>query len=353
MKIQFSKIRSLLLIVSSIIIFSSCLTTQSVFIEIPIHSGKELPDYIQSLTIINRTVDSSYADYNTDTLQQIFYNKKFNYDTVLYDIQSVDTTLKALGELLFESGRYDFVIPEERFLSFERNAFLTSELAPEEVKQICETYKTDAVLSLDHFKTRVSTNYTSKKILSQVLNGEYLSNYTAEMKVYYEALLRVYDPVSEKVISREFLRDTLYWGDYGPSTRLLMENFTPVKKGLTEAGIAVALDYSDKIGIAWREERRNYFPKGDLNLSQAQQFVQNGNWETALALWKTTAEKTKSKSLKSKALLNIAIAYELQGDVENAIKWALDSYNTMYRLVTYEYLEILKKRKNEIKKQQR
>ncbi|NOR73751.1 MAG: hypothetical protein GQ525_01195, partial [Draconibacterium sp.] len=92
----------------------SCVSIKTIIIEIPEPSKKELPQNIQSLTLVNRTVDEYYNNLDTDSLQKIFYKENFNYDTIINAIQATDTTLKALGELLFESGRYDFVIPEDR-----------------------------------------------------------------------------------------------------------------------------------------------------------------------------------------------------------------------------------------------
>jgi tetratricopeptide (TPR) repeat protein len=264
-------------------------------------------------------------------------------------LQAVDTSLKVLGELLFESGRYDFVIPENRFLEFQKNSFMTREMPWSEVKEICKTYNTDAVLSLDHFSTRIATKYDKESYFSPNNNG-FSSAYTAQMMIYYEALFRIYDPLQKKILVREFLRDTLYWKEADISSRNLFENFTPVKQGLSEAGIAISLDFSDKIGTVWREERRNYFQKGNAKFTQANFFAELGEWENAMALWKESVENTNSKSLKSKAQFNIAVAYELEGDLTQAISWALISYNTMYRPATYEYLEILKKRKSELKK---
>jgi hypothetical protein len=57
-------------------------------------------------------------------------------------------------------------------------------------------------------------------------------------------------------------------------------------------------------------------------------------------------EKTKSKSLKSKIEFNLALAYEMQGDLNEAIRWGGRSYNSFYRPVTYNYLKTLKERKS-------
>lgn len=351
MKNQFNKIQILTSIIVLIFISASCVSTQSILIEIPQRSKNELPDDIQSLLLVTRMVDGSYNDLDTDSLQRIFYKQNFDYDTIINDLQAVDTTLKVLGELLFESGRYDFVIPEDRFLTFEKNSFLTREMPWNEVKELCKIYQTDAILSLDHFKTRVSTTFLKDSYFNPY-DDRFYSGVEAKMDISYEALFRVYDPVQEKILIREFLRDTVGWEDGDASAADLFTHFTPVKDALSEAGIAVALDFSEKISTVWRREQRSIFYKGDSNLKTAAQFARSNQWEPAMALWKETAEKSNSKSIKSKAELNIAVAYELQGDLDEAISWALKSYDTMFRTNTYNYLETLKQRKNELKKQQ-
>lgn len=350
---RISRNTALALQLTVIVVFSvSCISTKTVSIEIPIPAKNDLPEHIQSLTIVNRTVDNRYTDVESDSLQKIFYEQRFNYDTVIYDLQSADTLLQALGGLLFESGRYDVVIPVERFLKFERNAFLTNEMDWNEVKALCDTFETDAVLSVDHFTTRVSTEFDSDTFFDQYSNS-FVSAPVASMKVYYEALIRVYDTLEQKVISREFFRDTLFWEDVDRTTKSLMEKFTPVKQALTEAGIAVALDYTDKIGTVWRNERRTYFAKGNDIIKQSGTLINSGEVVPAINLLKEMESNTQAKGLRSKAQYNLAVAYELMGDTNSAIAWALKSYETMYRLLTYEYLEILKRRKDELKTQKK
>lgn len=326
----------------------SCISTRTLVIDIPQPAAGDLPESIQSLTLVSQTVDDKYTNLETDSLQKIFYEQRFNLDTVIYDFQAADTTLKALGELLFESGRYDYVIPEERFLEAPRASFLSSEIPWEKVEELCETFQTDAVISLDHLKMQVATNFDNETFFDP-FQGGFNSAARATIKINYEALFRVYDPKQKKILRREFITDTLYWEDADVSARSLFSRFTPVKQALTETGIVIALELSDKIAVRWRPERRSYFLRGNSEFRKANQLVQNGNWQDAVIKWTEIAEKAGSKSLKSKAQLNVALGYEILGDIDSAIRWAVDSYNTMYRPLTYEYLEILKRRKNEIK----
>lgn len=330
----------------------SCVSTQSLLVEIPRPAPKDLPSAIQSLTLITQANEEEFTDTHADSLQKRFYEAQFNLDTIIYDLQMVDTTLQVLGELLFESGRYDFVIPRNRFMKPPGESSFNQPLSWDSVKKMTREFNTDALLSLDHLKTRIKTSYDNESFFDPFKEGFYAAA-TATMQIQYEALFRVYDPVQEKIVLREFLRDTLYWEGADASTRNLFSNLSSVKQALTESGISIALDLSEKISVIWRPERRRYFTKGNDKMKKASQLVTRGDWQRAISLWKEIDENSGSKSLKSKALLNIALAYEMTGSLEEAISWALKSYNTMYRPLTYEYLQVLKRRKSELKNQSR
>lgn len=340
--------KAALLIVMALFSFS-CVSTRSLLIEIPEKAKSELPENIQSLLLITRAYNDSYTDLEADSLQKLFYLQRFNYDTVIYDLRTIDTTLKALGELLFESGRYDFVIPENRFQPTGNSVALAGEMPAGVIKDWCETYKTDAVLSLDFFKTRVMTEYDQLVNFDQENNSFYDFAH-AKMKVSYDALFRIYDAEKESVIYRKLLRDTILWEASDRTTSALFYHFTPVKDALAETGIAIALDVSAEISPVWRTENRKYFAKGDETLKSANVLVNSNQWETAISMWKNLAETTKQKTVKSKAEFNVAVGYELTGDIDAAIQWGLKSFETMFRIQTYEYLEILKNRKNELQK---
>ena len=328
----------------------SCVSTRSLVIEVQEKAKNELPQNIQSLVLITRVYNDSFTDLKSDSLQKLFYLKRFNYDTVINDTRAIDTTMKALGELLFESERYDFVIPEERFQFAGGIETMAPQMTAGEVSDWCETYKADGVLSIDYFKTRVMTSYDNLVNFDNETNSFYDFAH-AEMQVAYEALFRIYEKEKGAVVFRKVLRDTILWEASNRTTSGLFHNFTPVKDALSETGIAIALDFSSEISPSWRSENRKYFAEGNEILKQAAAFVASNQWDTAINLWKGLAAGTNKKSVKSKAEFNLAVGYEITGDIDSAIDWGLKSFETMYRVQTYEYLEILKNRKNEIQNQ--
>ncbi len=133
-----------------VLFFSSCSTMRTIPIEIASIPQERITSDIQSLTLINRAVNSRFRDFRGDSLQQVFYQRQFNVDTVLLDLKASDTLMIALGNILFESGRFDIVIPENRFPNRNSYRFIPTTLSWEEADSLTRIYNTDAVLSLDY-----------------------------------------------------------------------------------------------------------------------------------------------------------------------------------------------------------
>ncbi len=342
-------IKNSIQVLFAVFFFASCSSIRSIPVEVANLPGERISDSIQSLTLVNRAVNNRFRSYRADSLQQIFFQRQFNMDTLLLDTQAADTLLLALGDMLFESGRFDVVIPENRLLSANSYSFIPSTMPWHEVDTLTKTFNTDAVLSLEHFKTRIITKYEKEALYDQN-SDQFHTGYFAQMIVAYESLFRIYNPTEKEVVKNIIVMDTLHWEDSDMAIRPLFNRFTTVKAAMIESGIHSALRLSEKIGPVWRLTRRSYYFKGHPLLDSAHLHVLNGEWEEATDLWLQLAASAGSKSLKSKVEFNLALAYELYGDIDEAIRWGLKSYETMFRPVTYNYLETLNVRKQQLSK---
>jgi hypothetical protein len=326
-------------------VFSACKPVSYLTVDLTDPPKEGLPEEIQSLTLVNRAVDKRFTDDPRDSIQLRFYESQFNLDTVIYDIKATDTLMQALGNLLYESGRFDVVIPENRFLTKDTLNPFSDQMNWEMAEDLTKRFNTDAVLSLDFYKTSISAVFGTKKNVRWDNLAEY-TYYAANLKISYIANLRLYYPRNKDLLISYFLLDTLEWEGANLELKSLFREFTKVKDALTETGIATALDLSKRIAPNWKSYSRAYFSSGNDVLRQTSLLIQNNDWETAMNRWQEMLEKTKSKSLKSKIEFNLALAYEMQGDLNEAIRWGGRSYNSFYRPVTYNYLKTLKERKS-------
>lgn len=324
---------------------------KSVYIPLTIENANptkdELPKDIQSLTIMNRSMDSQFRNYREDSLQNFFYRNGYQLSKIVLDSTAADTTIRALATLLFESGRYDAVVPVERnmkrILPYE---FLPDTLAPETVSQICSNYNTDALMVLERFSTKLMADNSKEKYIDQNLNAFY--SYNASLDLKYDAFFRIYKPGKKTLIKEIELNDTISWESTDNNQTRMLNKIPSIKMAMIDAGIKVALDIDSKLSPTWTQEKRGYFifnPRDD----RGQQLMNDSNYEAAGKFW-TEMAQSKDKKIRSKAEYNLALVKELNGDIDGAIEWGLKSFYSYYRYQTEVYLNKLKIRKETILK---
>lgn len=305
-----------------------------------------LPENINSLTLVNRALTSDFKNFNEDSLQQYFFNKRFNVESIVLDSVAADTTLKALGELLFESGRYDVVIPEKRFLDHEKKFFqLQKDLDWDEVARFCNEYNTDALMVIERYYNKLNTSYN---VFTSVYDNS-VKLATANIDSKYDVIVKVYDP-AERVVTRQLaVADTINWRFTSPSNDELFSTLPSIKECLIETGIHVALEIDEHFSPIWLKEGRIYFNIHKDFAQREKEWIDKGQWADLYDFWLKYASDS-NRNTKSKAEFNLALASEMLGDVDAAIEWANKSYYTKYMNQTRNYLLKLKKRQDDIRR---
>jgi len=328
------------------IALTSCKSNYAIItIENMQHAKEELSPDIQSITLMNRSLDGQFRNYREDSLQMYFYRKGFQLSSIVLDSTAADTTLKALAELMFESGRYDMVIPLERNL--KRNLsyeILPDTLRPDQVREICTTFKTDALMVLERFVTKTMADFSADRFINA---ASYVYNYNATLDVKYNASFRIYKPGAKTFVKEIELNDTIYWESSDYTQERLFGKLPSVKQALINVGIKVALDVDSKLSPIWIPEKRGYFlfkRKED----QGQLFMIDNKYDEAGQYWAEMAKST-NKLTRSKAEYNLALISELNGDIDKAIEFGLKSFYSHYRFQTETYLKKLEARKKRCK----
>ncbi len=320
----------------------SCKPVTFLTAEITYPAQQKIDNQVQSLLLVNRAANLRFTDDPADTIQLRFYRQSFRLDTTINAIHATDTLLQTLAALLFESGRFDVVIPEDRFLLRDTLQTGADSMDWEQVSQLTQNFNTDALLSLEYFSNNISTMFYSGWDYS--LSSD-LPVMFAEMGIAYTALFRLYDPRNRSSVESFFFSDTLLWEDDDLDTKQLFLRFTNVKDGMDQSAIEAALQLAETITPTWQSVNRFYFHRGHRLLQEAHTYIVKDEWEQASALWHELSQKKVRKKLLSKAEFNMALAWELRGDLEEAIRWGLKSYHNCYRKITWNYLDTLKERK--------
>ena len=306
-------------------------------IETPRPAKEEFPADIQSIALMNRSMDNQFLLHREDSLQMHFYRNGYQLSEVVLDSLAADTTIRALAELMFESGRYDVVVPLKR--NIERNIaynLIPDTLSPLLISQLCNQYNTDALMVMEQFSTKVMTDYSEDKFIDRYSGTTY--SFYASLDLKYDALFRIYKPGS-KILNIQ-LSDTIYWESADVNQLRLFSKLPSIKQAVINAGIKIALEVDGKISPFWESEKRGYY-LFDLQNDSGKQLLNENKTEEAKAFWMGKAQSTKKK-IKSRAEFNLALANELEGNIDQAIEWGLKSYYTHYERRIEVYLKKLK-----------
>lgn len=336
-----------LLFISGIFLISCKTNFVSMKIENYQPAKEELPNDIQSLTLMNRSMTNQFSDFRVDSLQNYFYRNNYQLSKIILDSAACDTTLKALAALMFESGRYDVVIPVER--NIKRNLpfyKVPDTLSEQKVDSICKEFNTDGLMVLDRFSTKVMADYSAEK--ERQYGAEPTISYYATLDLNYYAHFRIYKAGQDGVVKTIEINDTIYWENGDFTEQRLFSKMPSIKQALISAGIKVALDVDDRISPDWIKDERGYFIF-NRNDDKGQKLMQEDSVSEAQQYW-TELAQSKNKRIRSKAEFNLALASELNGDLDSAVKWGLKSYYSYYRHQTEAYLKKLQARKETLEK---
>ena len=79
-------------------------------------------------------------------------------------------------------------------------------------------------------------------------------------------------------------------------------------------------NYSKRFYASWQTVNRIYSVPSPADFTVASNFVEKGEWDNAILIWKRYASD-KSGKLAINARYNLALAYEIKDDIETAWKW--------------------------------
>ena len=276
-----------------------------------------------------------FSNIQTDSLEKILINRRMSLDAVFRDSTAADTVIKVAAHALFNSGRFDVVIPQEP--NIYQNDFddIINPLDSSAINNICREYNADAVLSLESFAEHLSTKYYFKP--------EYGSSgqvFSANTDIGYRAQWRLYRSGNHPGAYRFQVMDSIFWQATSHSIPELYAQMPRTKEALAGSGIASGLKMAEFISPNWLNQPRYYFVTGKKEIDSATDYLKENKWEEAAAIWSKYALE-KSRRIRSQVEFNLALAAEMNGNLDLAIEWGLKSFKTNYSQAAETYLRTL------------
>lgn len=324
----------------------ACSSLKKIGIQVAIQPEYPIGEDIQSLALLNRSMTRQFTNFKTDSLERILIRNKMSFDTIFQDSTAADTTIQVAARALFESGRFDAVVPKERNVIRTDTNEINKPIDIAFINEVCRDFKVDGVLILEVFGERLDTKY--------YLNTYYEPReYSAATDIAFFSEWRLYRPDNLKPVIRFQVGDSIFWKATGLSVEDVYSQMPRTKEALIGGGIAAGLKMSGYISPNWANQIRYYYSTGKDEIDAAIPLIKNNKWAEAAAIW-TKYEPVYSGTIKSKIEFNLALAAEMAGDIDLAIEWGIKSYKSRYTRTIEVYFKSLEKiktvKQKEIKK---
>ena len=215
---------------------------------------------------------------------------------------------EAIAGALADSKFFDQVVICDSALQSEENVGLPDPiLSADEVRSLSTQLGVDMLVSLEDLWVETSkqqVRYPGWDVPLSVL------------KTHVSPVVRLYLPSRTQPLHTIALTDSIYWDMEIPLTEKMV---------LEEATRLAATKVADYLTPSWKQVERVYFYGGCVEMRDAAVYLREGSWQEAQDLWKELFHRRRKGTTKARAAYNIALSYEMLGDIDQAIKWVSES----------------------------
>lgn len=211
-------------------------------------------------------------------------------------------------------------------------------------QEICMRNNSDAILLIKNFKFDI---YIIEDCFYDY--PYYYQRYKYANRCKASVSCKIIDPFNKKIIDETNLANSRYWENRSDHTIDCIEFFNQNKDLLDYFLWQFSLEYGNKISPVWKPEKRKFYGQGNKDFSMAYVYTRADNWEGAKNIWLTYRD-SKKRNLANYASYNLALAYEMEGNLDKALEYANSAVLNFNNYYAKQYVNELKERIEDQKK---
>jgi hypothetical protein len=293
-----------------------------------------IPEYIKSIALIDRTKQD---DTKRNKTEQILTGEAYHQD---------EQAVFQLGEGFIEacSGTKRFVTVRtgERFTSNGTKSSFPTPLDWDTITDLCNKNQTDALLSVEIFDTDFILTNSPVKIETREVDGRIVTRpvFRANGVAVINLGIRLYDATNRVILDEYQTTHRLNFD--GEATTLqgainaMLNKVEATKRASYESGF----NYGERITPTYYQVTRYFFNTPKKKLGAGVRYSEVGDWKNAIEQW-TKVVNTGKRKHAGRAAYNIAVGYEVLGDMEKAKEWAARSHTEFQERDADEYYKQL------------
>jgi hypothetical protein len=249
------------------------------------------------------------------------------------------SVISGLTDVLFVSPRFQFkqIRPMDFFLS--DTTAMPGLPDWERMQLLCHDSAVDALVVLKYF------DLYDPLLMGWNSEDETGSGYYTWVKNSF----RIYDPSEMEILDDFTYVDSVYSYSEDDMLEILFNMARNRMAEISDACFWSGQKYAFRITPLWESVYRNYYTwPGDAS-ARARQLVGQGDWLSAAGIWNRESKNIKAKTA-AKACYNMALANEVEDNLETALIWAKKADSLLPgKILTTDYIQLLQRRLGERK----
>lgn len=315
-------------------IIGSCAGTRDMRVEVLRPALITISQDIKTIAILNRSIPTT-----TKPLESILTGEKPAQDKDLSE-----ECLRGLNETLNTSNRFMVTRCEGTMnAADEKSLGFGAPLNWLEVDSICAQYKVDALMVLEYFDTdfRIANpGATAANAIGNVMTG---NTTTVEVRgtATANAGFRVYYPKNKSILYEDRFDFKKHWVQRSANPAEAVARMIKKNDALFAVSYATGSEFAMNVVPLYFWENRDMYKgkKGDLERGERQALSKD--WDGAIKTWTAVYENSMKSKIRGKAAFNIALGYEVIGDLNQAQIWVQRAYVESGKKTALKYSEII------------
>jgi hypothetical protein len=330
-------IRNTGLFIVTLLFLNSCM--QGVYVPVLTPAPVHLGSHIQKIAIIDRATPEN----DTLTVLKVLTGSNPNVNREASQ-KAVDGLVRSMSN----TSRYSVVRTAERLTTPSSRGNWPPPLSWSEVESLAARYESDAILVLESFNSEFIITDGATKLppkteggAGEILRRRFYVEGVAGVKLGF----RIYD-LQRKSIADEYMFNHSGRVEVeGNALQIAVGGLIDHRHLVNDVSFQSGRIYADRITPAWIRLNREFYKKGKGNydFSIGVRRARVHDWEGAREAWHESVKARKRKTA-GRSAYNLALMYEIAGDLELAREWAQYSYTDYGTKKAREYVILIERR---------
>lgn len=290
-------------------ILSSCQSMELLSIDYMMPADISFPPELKRVAIVNNMPNS--PEHNPINKKQPVKKDTEILRMTQFYYGDAAQTAESLAQSIANENYFNEVIICDSALRSQDTVPQKRPLSIEDINTLTKQLQVDFLIAIENVQM---------KALRKIERYAY-STYVGTLDVLVSPTISIYVPNRSKAIATLTLSDSIYWDNVDYGVERVNSKLIKDKDLIREASIFAGTIPVRHLLPYWETTQRHLFTGGTVNMRDAILYVKEKNWPAAVTLWKQDYNKQKGKK-KMYAAYNIALGYEMQDSITNALSWA-------------------------------